>query len=400
MTSRTPLHRLRPVRSLATILVIGVMTGMLSACLATPGSTSQVVKIDQTDVNGWHYDYYENRAYPCSISGYQTFAIGTKIGSSSTDARPLWVKMRGGGFGYFDSTGTPQPTAGNMSEIGLTDLLAFDTPGLMQLVKNAPEGFRVMLVSMCSHDLYGGNNTTDPYNPNVDAGGKPRLTNGLVSAKAAIQYTTAQYPTTKFFLHGTSAGGAGTFAVAWALQLQGLPPAGIVSDSGVINPGWEAASNAQGTCDGYPSDHTPADIAGISGRVDPDVANPANAPDKLISSGQLTVPVMHVWNHGDVNSCGETPMTCTLIDGSTTTMGAADCRHELVRAAIAAQGPTSRSANIAVCVAGAAGTGPCSEHVVTTRAHPVNTDPNSPSDYQGAILTWVEARLADPPPAS
>jgi hypothetical protein len=270
----------------------------------------------------------------------------------------------------------------------------------MQLVKSAPEGFRVMLVSMCSHDLYGGNNTTDPYNPNVDAGGKPRLTNGLVSAKAAIQYTTAQYPTTKFFLHGTSAGGAGTFAVAWALQLQGLPPAGIVSDSGVINPGWEAASNAQGTCDGYPSDHTPADIAGISGRVDPDVANPANAPDKLISSGQLTVPVMHVWNHGDVNSCGETPMTCTLIDGSTTTMGAADCRHELVRAAIAAQGPTSRSANIAVCVAGAKGTGPCSEHVVTTRAHPVNTDPDSPADYQTAILTWVRARLADPPPAS
>ena len=113
------------------------------------------------------------------------------------------------------------------------------------------------------------------------------------------------------------------------------------------------------------------------------MANPANAPDKLISSGQLTVPVMHVWNHGDVNSCGETPMTCTLIDGSTTTMGAADCRHELVRAAIAAQGPTSTSANIAVCVAGASGTGPCSEHVVTTRPHPVNTDPNSPVRLPG-----------------
>ena len=236
MTLRTPLHRLRPVRSLATLLVIGVMTGMLSACLATPGSTSQVVKIDQTDVNGWHYDYYENRAYPCSISGYQTFAIGTKSGSSNTDARPLWVKMRGGGFGYFDATGAPQPTAGNMSEISLTDMLTFDTPGLMQLVKNAPEGFRVMLVSMCSHDLYGGNNTTDPHNPNLDAGGKPRLTNGLVSAKAAIQYTTAQYPTTKYFLHGTSAGGAGTFAVAWALQLQGLPPAGIVVRLGCHQP--------------------------------------------------------------------------------------------------------------------------------------------------------------------
>src|SRR4051794_15497610 len=93
----------------AAVLVAMTLVGAtLTSCLSVPGDTSQVVKIDAADVNGWHYDYYENRAYPCSISGYQTFAIGTRIGSSPTDTRPLWVRMRGGGYGYFDEAGHPE----------------------------------------------------------------------------------------------------------------------------------------------------------------------------------------------------------------------------------------------------------------------------------------------------
>ena len=45
--------------------------------------------------------------------------------------RPLWVKMRGGGAGWFDTDGTPQPTAGVKSEESLTQQLKYDTPGLM-----------------------------------------------------------------------------------------------------------------------------------------------------------------------------------------------------------------------------------------------------------------------------
>src|SRR6478609_7292639 len=115
-------------RIAAGIALVGLLAATLTACLGTPGDTSKVVKIDAADVNGWHYDYFENRAYPCAIAGYQTFAIGTKIGSSATATSPLWVKMRGGGFGYFDETGAPQPTAGTKSEIDLTALLKFDTP--------------------------------------------------------------------------------------------------------------------------------------------------------------------------------------------------------------------------------------------------------------------------------
>jgi hypothetical protein len=42
----------------------------------------------------------------------------------------------------------------------------------------------------------------------------------------------------------------------------------------------------------------------------------------------------------------------------------------------------------------------CSLHQVTLQAGLVNTDPASPSDYLGAIMTWVDQRLRDPAPSS
>jgi len=379
----------------AVIALFVVLAASLTGCLSNAGDISKVTKIDSRDVAGWHYDLYRNSAYPCSISGFQTFAIGTRIGSSATTTSPLWVKMRGGGYGYFDATGTAQPTPGLMKESNLDDLLTFDTAGLMASVKAAPEGFRTLIVSMCSHDIYGGNNTADPHNPNLGPDGQPRTTNGLIATKAAVQYTEAQYPTGKYFLHGTSAGSAGTFGVAWGLQQQGIAPAGIVADSGVVDQTWEHEVAAQGTCTADSGNDSEAGGEALLARIAPDIASVDNQPDQLVSRGALTVPIMHVWNHGDHNSCGETPMQCTLRDGTTLTMGAADCRHEDLRRAIAAQGPSSRSANLAVCVEGSDTTAPCDLHVVTTRAHGVNSAPGGPADYQAAILTWVRARLAD-----
>lgn len=368
-----------------------VLAGALTGCLKTPGDTSKVVKVASTDVAGWHYDYYENRAYPCSISGFQTFAIGTKVGSSQTANRPLWVKMRGGGLGWFDAAGKPQPSAANKAEISLTEMLRYDDPGLMAKVKAAPEGFRTLLVSMCSHDLYAGNNNTDPHNPFKTAAGKPRLTNGLIATKAAVQFAQSRYPTTDYFLHGTSAGGAGTFHVAWALQLQGLAPAGLVSDSGIVDVDRSDALPPECVNDNGGQSHRDE----LAARVDPTVADPDNQPDLLVERGQLTVPVLHVWSHGDPNTCGRAAMTCERRNGSTVQLGAADCRHENLRAAIAAQGPTSRSQSLGVCVTLPSSPGPCATHVVTTREGARNTDPSSPANYQSVILTWVRARLAD-----
>jgi hypothetical protein len=369
---------------------------LVSGCafVGEPGKTSQIKFVGSTTAGGYKFDQYRNLAYPCSISGYQTFVIGTKVGSSDTQTKPLWVRMRGGGVGFFDSSGRPQPSAGNKSEESAATSIGFLNPnGLMRLVRDDPLGFRLVSVSMCNHDIYSGGDTPDPNNPNTLPDGTPRTVNGLFATKAAIQFTLAKYPTSKFLLHGTSAGSAGALSVSWGLQAQGIPPAGSVVDSGVVNGEWEQAQFDQGTCaDGGP--RSPAAIAAIRARTQFQLADVNNEPDKLVSRGDLTVPLLHTWSSADPNVCGATPMSCPLRDGTTVTMGAADCVHEPLRAAIAGLGPGSKSRNLRVCVSPAGQPGSCATHVVTNKETP-NTDPASPADYNGAILDWVHARLGD-----
>ena len=244
---------MRPARLAALALPLVLL---LSGCalVGDPGKTNQIQFVGSTTVGGYEFDQYRNLAYPCSISGYQTFVIGTKVGSSDTQTKPLWVRMRGGGVGFFDSSGRPQPGPGNKSEESAATSISFLNPnGLMRLVRDDALGFRLVSVSMCNHDIYSGGDTPDPNNPNTLPDGSPRTVNGLFATKAAIQFALAKYPTSKFFLHGTSAGSAGALSVSWGLQAQRIPPAGSVVDSGVVNAEWEQAQFDQGTCaDGGP----------------------------------------------------------------------------------------------------------------------------------------------------
>jgi hypothetical protein len=372
------------------VLAVLTLAVALTGCLAAPGDTAQIQLVSSVTQDGWRYDFYRNNAYPCAISGYQTFLVGTKVGSDASAAKPLWVKMHGGGVGYFDATGTPRP-ASNKSEESSASLLGRVDGGLTADVMGAPQGFRVLVVSMCSHDLYAGANTPDANNPNTLPDGTPITTNGLLATKAAVQHTRSLFPTDDLFLHGGSAGSAGSIHMAWALQQQGIPPTGIIADSGILNQTWEQAQIDQA----LPCAIDPAAAPLITARWHSGISNPANQPDMIVADGRLTVPVMQVWNHGDHNVCGQTPMLCELRDGSTITIGSADCVHEPMRLAIEAQGASSRSANLAVCVDDPSRTGTCDRHVVTTSATAVNTDPAAPADYNAFVLDWVGARLAD-----
>jgi hypothetical protein len=227
------------MRIFRTIVPVLAAVVVLTACIAPmsmPGSTSAIALVSSETVNGWKFDTYRNTAYPCSLSGYQTFAIATRVGSSATASKPMWVFLRGGGVGYFDAAGTPRPSAANKTEETATSLRTrLTTSDVMQLVRADAAGFRMVSVSMCNHDIYAGPNITDPNNPNTTPDGKLRTVNGLFATKAAIQFARAQYPTDDFFLHGGSAGSYGSIHVAWALQQQGIAPTGIVADSGVLN---------------------------------------------------------------------------------------------------------------------------------------------------------------------
>jgi hypothetical protein len=88
-------------------------------------------------------------------------------------------------------------------------------------------------------------------------------------------------------------------------------------------------------------------------------------------------------------------MKCPLPDGTTVVLGSTDCWNEPVRRAIAAEPPGSRSMTLSLCVADPTTGTPCGAHVPTASSG-TNTDPRAPADYNGAIMTWVEHRLADP----
>lgn len=382
------------------IMASAVLAVALGACatVSTPGDTGQIQLVGTTTQSGWQIDYYRNTAYPCSASGYQTFVVASPQGLAPTARRPLWVYMHGGGVGWFDASGTPQPDSTFLTEESSSSLAApLAGAGLFTLVRADAAGFRLMAVSMCNHDLYAGGSRTDPNNPNPLPGGGQRTTNGLFATKAAVAFAQSRYATTKFFLHGTSAGSFGTYSVAWGLQSQGDPPAGIVADAGVVNFEWSAAIGAQHvpTCSGITVAEN-GHASDVAARIHPQLADPANEPDRLVADGRLTVPIAHVWNHADSRFCGGTypqdVMSCPLHDGATVSMRAVDCANEPLRQAIAAQGPSTRSLNLPLCVTN--GTWSCNKHVVTN-FDGTNTDPASPADYNGALIAWVDARLAD-----
>ena len=379
-------------RRLLPLPVIGLAALALAGCvpLESPGRTDRIEFVSTTTQGGWKFDYFRNLAYPCSISGYQTFVIGTKVGSDDAATRPLWVRMHGGGVGFFDANGDPQPSAANKSEEPASRLIGVvPTNALTGLVKNDPAAFRLVSVSMCNHDIYGGGGQDDPNNPNTTPDGKPRTVNGMFATKAAIAYAKDRYPTGKVFLHGGSAGSAGVYNVAWSMQAEGVAPAGAVADSGSVNRQWEVARAQQGIC----GDDGRA-IGEIAARLHPALTREKNQPDLLIARGDLTVPILHTWSRADPNVCGDTPMTCPLADGSTATLGSADCSHELIRAAIAGLGAGSRSRNMRLCVSPADAPGSCATHVVSNK-NGTNTDPAEPADYNAAIMDWVHARLTD-----
>ena len=370
-----------------------ILAGVLSGCLSTPGDVSSITLIETRQEDGWTFDYYRNLAYPCAVSGYQTFVVGRRVGSDDNASRPLWVRMHGGGVGYFNPDGTVAGGVKNKSEEPYSRLRPDVTStNLEGRVAGLSDGYRMLAVSMCSHDMYSGANNVDPNNPNLTDGQTPK-TNGMLATKAAIQFVMAQYPTDDFFLHGGSAGSAGSYSVAWGLQEQGIEPTAFVADAGVMNQSYELEQMAMGS----PCARTPEGAAIFQQRILPEIADAANQPHLLISDGRLQVPVMQVYSAGDTNTCAYLPMTCPLPDGTTPTLGSAVCAARPVRMAIQAQGPTSRSDSLELCVDNPglnSGTNVCDKHVATNSAL-LNTAPGVPADYNGVILDWVTDRRSD-----
>ena len=233
------------------------------ACI--PRDTNQITRIQQSTANAlgfsWELEFYRNTAYSCGLSGNYTFLVMNPAGNPDAEA-PLWVYLHGGGGGYFDETGTyiavkTQTQNTYNHEETFSDLWddqiirhTFNTntnqPKDSTLKRRIEEGYRVLAVSMCDHDIYAGLGTPYTNNP---LGGE---VNGLQATMAAIDYTVANYPTTRVFAHGTSAGSIGVWALATAYPIEGRPLTAIVADSWIADPRIHTVSDAFRGNPGYP----------------------------------------------------------------------------------------------------------------------------------------------------
>lgn len=358
--------------------------------VAEPGTTDQISLVSSTTVDGWRYRHYRNLAYPCSISGYQTFTIATKVGSDLADPKPMWIYTHGGGSGYFAADGTPFPNTNFKVEEPAASLRAqLDRGEIFDAVRETPGGIRMLAVSMCNQDVYGGAGTLDPYNPNSTPDGGPRRVNGLLATTAAVRFSTTSFPTDDIVVHGTSAGASGALTVTWSLEEQGFDIAAVIADSGGMNEGYTRAMVEQGLC-GANEEGTRA----VAARIHPEILDPANQPHRRVADGRLAAPVLQLWTSADPSPCGTTPMVCPLADGTTVTMGAADCRHEPLRAAIEAR-TDGRSLNMRLCVDDPTRAGPCDQHVPTATPGATNSDPAWPTDFVTVVIDWARARVAD-----
>ena len=189
---------------------------------------------------GLDIDFYRNSAYQCGISGNYTFMVLNPADGSAADEAPLWVYLHGGGVGHFDEEGNYYGVLGQTAntwneEETFEDLLAIMETRTRandgQLIDNTltrrvQEGYRMLVVSMCDHDLYSGLGTPYTNNPNPDA-----EVNGMQATMSALDYVVANYPTTEVWAHGTSAGSSGVYNLAMSFAAEGINLTGAVPDS-------------------------------------------------------------------------------------------------------------------------------------------------------------------------
>ena len=212
--------------------------------------------------SSWEFDYYVNGAYECGLSGNYSFMVVNPAGDPDAEA-PLWVYLHGGGVGYFDADGEYVAINGqdehswNHQEtfdglIGIVEEKVLAGNGQLEdqtLVRRIEEGYRVLVVSYCDHDQYSGLGTPYPNHPMNPAA----EVNGLQATMAAIDYTAANYPTTHVWVHGTSAGSAGAWAVGSSYGHEGAALTGVIVDSSNTGPQKIILGNTLKGTDGFPA---------------------------------------------------------------------------------------------------------------------------------------------------
>ena len=349
-------------------------------------------------VNSWVLNFYRNEAYTCGLSGNYTFFVMEPANNPGAEA-PLWAYLHGGGYGWFDenqdyvAVKTQTQDTFNHEETFddlINNHLVYNTmrnDEVMDstLTRRIQEGYRVLLVSMCDHDNYSGRGAPYPNNPNPNGG--ERQVNGLQATMSAMDYIVANYPTTRVFAHGTSAGSIGAFNMSHAYAEEGIYLTAIVADSwqytrrtfemhetlvGVEGYVFNEGSDLRG--DGMDKIGFPYVELGIY-------------PEALIEDGWVEVPSMYIVGEKDPG-CGGYRDDILRAIPQAEAEGLSNCgwQYDGLREVIANQSNSPHVFDLS----------PTGDHVETNRRNPVN---DRVDIFLSDVLSTAPPRVFAPPSA-
>ncbi|MEM9257361.1 MAG: hypothetical protein AAGA91_18120 [Pseudomonadota bacterium] len=318
----------------------------LEPAFSVPRQTDEITLSGERTLSGfgntWELNFYRNLTYACGLSGNYTFLVVEPANSPGAEA-PLWVYLHGGGVGYFASPGDYRSINNNANawnrEETFDDLVdrqllarVFTQAGVLKdatITRRIEEGYRLLIVSMCDHDLYSGIGTTYPNNPGAQ-------TNGLQATMAAVDFTVEHFPTSHVIAHGTSAGSVGVFSLASAYALEDVYLTAVVADSYIVSPRLEPLFDSLAGVEGFPF----AETFDINGAVDKigfyiDLAKGAD-PETRIDAGFDEVPVLFTGGDAD-QFCGGLPNMEAIPEALANGLGNCDYLYDGIRQAISGQ---------------------------------------------------------------
>ncbi len=291
--------------------------------VTTDRTQIELVSTDSLVIDGKTYrrQLYRNKAYRCGVSGYFTFIIIERVGSENAVA-PLWVWLQGGGVGHFDNNNQYQGssvlinTEPNASTLTGSFGAAFTNSSAGYIGKQVviprrlQQGYRVLSSALCDHDLYGGMGNIYPNDPNW-AGQPPDRVEGLQATISAILFAAkgnelvgaakiAPHPTSLLFLHGGSAGSAGSYHVAAAMARMGLKPNGAILDSYLVNPNYKTL--VQNRCTPVTGDPQWS-MTAFEQKVGSFLTDPKLGIDENLNNA-FTIPMFDVVGDQDSYCCG------------------------------------------------------------------------------------------------
>lgn len=247
---------------------------------------------------GYYYRIYEAADYPCGEQGNHEFMV-IDADQDAAAPRNLFVKFLGGGVGFQflddqgklaywpDGSSAGILTAQQNRKMFIRAGLSLEhAQGVTERFRQTP-GWRMVVVSYCSHDLYHGEGEfTEPET-------NPRW--GYSAALQAVTFVKANFVTTGLVTYGGSAGAAGSFYVGKAANADAIIMDSQAVDLQAMRDACNAGTNVFGNAypcivEGRNAYEILAERIGFAIGIDEPYLNLDGAP-----------PVYLIWNENDAS---------------------------------------------------------------------------------------------------